>query len=92
MRSKTGGYTERLRRRRDERYRIDAEDPDRHEAEALHDLPRALLELLDRSGRLYERVRHLDKRMYVEQPEDEAPNPVLTQMDRLRGAFPGLEA
>ena len=76
----------------DERYRIDAEDVSSSEAEALHDLPRFLLELLERSGRLYERVRHLDRRMYVEKAEDEAPNPVLTQMDRLRGAFPGLEA
>jgi regulator of CtrA degradation len=76
----------------EERYRVDAEDGGVNEADALHDLPHALLELLDRSGRLYERVRHLDKRMYVEQATEEAPNPVLSQMDRLKGAFGGLEA
>ena len=76
----------------DARYRIDG-DEDTSDNEALHDLPLALLELLDRSGRLYDRVRHLDRRMYVEQAAEEAaPNPVLSQMDRLKGAFGVLEA
>jgi len=75
----------------DERYRIDAAES-HSDAEALHDLPLALLELLERSGRLYDRVRHLDKRMYVEQTEETAPNPVLSQFDRLQSAFGGVEA
>jgi regulator of CtrA degradation len=75
----------------DERYRIEGDDPEPSDAQALHDLPHALLELLDRSGRLYDRVRHLDRRMYVEQAAEEAPNPVLSQMDRLKGAFGAIE-
>jgi regulator of CtrA degradation len=43
--------------------------------------------LLERSERLYERVRHLDRRMYVEGEADEAPHPVLAQHDRLKTAF-----
>lgn len=76
----------------DSRYRVDQEEIDSGESEALHDLPLFLLELLDRSARLYDRVRHLDRRMYVEPTAEEAPNPVLSQMDRLKGAFGGLGA
>ncbi|HRD45803.1 MAG TPA: DUF1465 family protein [Caulobacter sp.] len=76
----------------DERYRVDQEEIDSAEAEALHDLPLFLLQLLDRSARLYDRVRHLDRRMYVEPAAEEAPNPVLSQMDRLKGAFGGVGA
>ena len=47
----------------------------------------SLLALLDRSERLYERVRHLDRRMYVEDTTIEVPNPVLSQFDRLQAAF-----
>lgn len=50
-------------------------------------LPSDLIALLTRSERLYERVRHLDKRMYVEGAADEAPHPVLSQHDRLKSAF-----
>jgi len=50
-------------------------------------LPGGLADLMDRSERLFERVRHLDKRMYVESAEENAPNPVLSQFDRLRDAF-----
>ena len=53
------------------------------------DLPNGLLQLLDRSERLFERVRHLDRRMYVEDTEVEVPNPVASQLDRLRSAFGG---
>lgn len=74
----------------DERYRLAAEDVCRgHAPETVEDLPSNLLLLLDRSERLYERVRHLDRRMYVEEGEEEAPNPVLSQFDRLRSAFGG---
>ncbi len=54
---------------------------------AAEGLPHELVSLLDRSERLYERVRHLDKRMYVEGVADEAPHPVLSQHDRLKTAF-----
>ncbi|MFI4965151.1 MAG: DUF1465 family protein [Caulobacterales bacterium] len=50
-------------------------------------LPPELTVLLDRSERLYERVRHLDRRMYVENAVDEGPHPVLSQHDRLKTAF-----
>ncbi|HMO44278.1 MAG TPA: DUF1465 family protein [Phenylobacterium sp.] len=42
---------------------------------------------MERSERLFERVRHLDRRMYVDVAEDAAPNPVLSHFDRLRSAF-----
>lgn len=71
----------------DERYRLGAEDICRPETETTEDLPSGLLLLLDRSERLYERVRHLDRRMYVEEAVAEAPNPVLSHFDRLQAAF-----
>ena len=55
-------------------------------------LPEGLLALADRAERLYDRVAHLDRRMYVEGPAEGAPNPVLSQFDRLRSAFDGLLA
>jgi regulator of CtrA degradation len=71
----------------DQSYRLSAESAARGEL-AKDGLPRPLLELLGRSERLFERVRHLDNRMYVEADEaPEAPSPVLAQMQRLRGAF-----
>jgi regulator of CtrA degradation len=54
---------------------------------AVEDLPFGLVNLLQRSERLYERVRHLDKRMYVEAGAEEAPRPVQAQFDRLSAAF-----
>ena len=72
---------------REDRYRLGAEDICR--GATTEDLPAGLLMLLDRSERLYERVRHLDRRMYVEEAEVEAPNPVQSQFDRLRSAFGG---
>ena len=74
----------------EDRYRIGAEAVSAASAEAseLGELPGGLLQLLDRSERLYERVRHLDKRMYVqEDAAPEAPHPVLSQMDRLKTAY-----
>ncbi|MDQ0465192.1 regulator of CtrA degradation [Caulobacter ginsengisoli] len=73
----------------DERYRL-GEEAGVDERSAAEDLPYGLLELLDRSSRLYDRVRHLDKRMYVEATEIEAPHPVLAQMSRLQDAFGGI--
>ncbi|HEX5264808.1 MAG TPA: DUF1465 family protein [Phenylobacterium sp.] len=70
----------------EERYRLTGEEVCRANGEA-DGLPGELLMLLDRSERLYERVRHLDRRMYVEGATDEAPHPVLSQQDRLKTAF-----
>jgi regulator of CtrA degradation len=54
----------------------------------VEDLPFGLVNLLQRSERLYERVRHLDKRMYIEAASaEEAPRPVQAQFDRLSAAF-----
>ena len=50
-------------------------------------LPMSLLILLDRAGRLFERVLHLDRRMYLEPQADPGSHPVLSQMDRLQQAF-----
>lgn len=73
----------------DERYRL-GEEAVSDESAAAEDLPYGLLELLERSSRLFDRVRHLDRRMYVEAPEAEAPHPVLAQLGRLQDAFGGL--
>jgi regulator of CtrA degradation len=71
----------------EDRYRLGGEEVSRGgEPEAVEDLPSGLLGLLDRSERLYERVRRLDQRMYVEGVLDEG-NAVLSQFDRLRSAF-----
>ena len=71
----------------DASYRLGAEaDPD--SASALETLPNPLCELLGRSERLFERVKHLDSRMYAEGPlQAIAPHPVQVQMERLRDAF-----
>jgi regulator of CtrA degradation len=72
----------------DERYRIGAQEVSHGEApEGMEELPNGLLTLLDRSERLYDRILHLDRRMYIEQSGEEAPHPVLSQMDRLNAAF-----
>ena len=74
----------------EDRYRLSAEDVCRaHGAAGIEDLPSELLVLLDRSERLYERVRHLDRRMYVEIGDHGASRPVQDQMDRLKHAFGG---
>ncbi len=51
------------------------------------DLPIALVEYLVRADKLYDRALHLDRRMYLDAPEEEAMNPVQSQMDRLTAAF-----
>jgi regulator of CtrA degradation len=71
----------------EDRYRLNAEEV-RHEADGGADeLPIELLELVDRAERLYDRVRHLDRRMYVEHAIEAGPHPVLSQFDRLKQAF-----
>jgi regulator of CtrA degradation len=49
-------------------------------------LPVTLADLVDRSERLFERVRHLDSRMYASTQPD-AAHPVLSQLERLKDAF-----
>ena len=73
------------------RYRIGAEAVCLGEAaDEIDELPVGLLELLDRSVRLYERIRHLDRRMYMEAAgEAHAPSPVMAQFARLKTAFGG---
>ena len=72
----------------DDRYRLTGDGGTEAHA-ASGDLPGGLLNLLERSERLFERVRHLDRRMYVEDSESDGPNPVASQLDRLRSAFGG---
>jgi regulator of CtrA degradation len=72
----------------EDRYRLNEEPARGADAEASRaELPRSLLDLADRAERLYERVRHLDRRMYVESQADEPANPVLSHFDRLKTAF-----
>ena len=70
----------------EDRYRLGGEDAGQDLADGGEDLPSGLLLLLDRSERLYDRVRHLDRRMYVEEMADLGSS-VLSQLDRLRSAF-----
>jgi regulator of CtrA degradation len=73
----------------EDRYRLQAEGPAAGGADsdaARGELPPGLLRLAERAERLYERVRHLDRRMYLEKSAEPA-NPVLTHLDRLKTAF-----
>jgi regulator of CtrA degradation len=69
-----------------ERYRM-AEELAKPGGEPAELLPGGLNSLLERAARLYERVAHLDRRMYVEAAPDAGNHPVLTQIDRLQAAF-----
>ena len=80
----------------DARYRLSAPvaedliaDVPGEEADGPAPLPGSLLGLLDRSRRLYERVSHLDRRMYCNTALEAEPNPVTAQLQRLRAAFGG---
>ena len=70
-----------------ERYRMAEPVVDETREPAAEELPGGLLALLDRSARLYERVLHLDKRMYRAERVEEADHPVLSQYDKLNAAF-----
>ena len=63
----------------------------RIETEPTHpELPIALIEYVVRAEKLYDRVLHLDRRMYLEAAgEEHAPSPVMAQFDRLKTAFGG---
>ena len=72
----------------DASYRLGAEaDPD--SAAAAETLPSPLCDLLGRSERLFERVKHLDSRMYADGALQAAagPHPVLSQLEKLQAAF-----
>ncbi len=69
-----------------DRYRL-AEPSEEGRPGPADELPSGLLQLLDRSARLYERVLHLDRRMYREEPASEADHPVLSQIEKLHAAF-----
>jgi len=74
----------------DASYRLAAEAESHGEDESpVEALPSPLAELLARSERLFERVRHLDSRMYVESGAEAGPHPVLAQLERLKDAFGG---
>jgi regulator of CtrA degradation len=67
------------------RYRMNAR---RVETEPTHpDLPIALIEYLVRADKLHDRVLHLDRRMFLDAPEEPSANPVLSQMGLLEAAF-----
>jgi len=71
----------------EDRYRIARETAPAADIDDVIGLPHALAQLLARSERLYDRVMHLDRRMYLEPPESEAPHPVLSQFEKLQAAF-----
>ena len=73
----------------DARYRLAAETAARRPDAPVEVLPIGLLDLLDRSERLYERVMHLDRRMYLDAAQEQAPHPVLSQFEKLQAAFRG---
>ena len=76
-----------------ETYRLKAEAESAETPPSGVGLPLALRDLVERSERLFERVRHLDRRVYVETVGVEGPveQPVRAQFDRLRGAFEVLQ-
>jgi regulator of CtrA degradation len=73
----------------DEKYRVGGQAVCQGGSEAGGDLPEPLLDLMERSERLYERVLYLDRKMYREAADAAPPNPVLNQVERLRAAFGG---
>jgi regulator of CtrA degradation len=75
-----------------DRYRVGDEAPRPAEGEGVDLLPEGLLSLQDRASRLYERVLHLDRRMYTDPAPDAGSHPVLQQLGRLQAAFGAAEA
>jgi regulator of CtrA degradation len=78
----------------DPRYRIGPPAPPAPAplSPVLEPLPEGLIDLQLRTERLYERIVHLDHRLYLEGGDAEAPNPVLSQFARLRDAFGDVAA
>ena len=50
-------------------------------------LPEGLIDLTERAERLFERIAHLDRRLYIEAAPREDAHPVLSQFDMLKAAF-----
>lgn len=72
----------------DDKYRLAPVRGDGGDASAA--LPGGLLSLLDRSNRLYDRISHMDRRMFVDGDMTESDiNPVMSQLQRLQSAFGG---
>lgn len=73
------------------RYRIGAQSvcQSAEIAECLDEMPAHLISLLERSARLYERVLHLDRRMFLDEEVQEQNHPVRSQLERLQAAFGG---
>ncbi|WP_442880926.1 protease adaptor protein RcdA [Brevundimonas sp.] len=67
------------------RYRLTDRKPETDPTNS--ELPIALVEYLVRTEKLHDRVLHLDRRMYLDAPEEDAVNPVQSQLDRLTAAF-----
>lgn len=72
----------------EDRYRLRPTD----EVEALSDedaraMPLGLVSLLNRTERLFDRILHLDRRMYLEALDEPVPHPVLSQHEKLLAAF-----
>lgn len=71
-----------------EKYRLMPTQASSSQIDILERMPEGLNSLLDRSSRLFERVSHLDRKMFVEADlSQEAINPVLSQMQLLTSAF-----
>ncbi len=70
-------------------YRLQAEAESTGAPGVRDDLPSALRQLVERSERLFDRVRHLDRRVYVDTVDVVGPAepPVRAQFQRLKGAF-----
>jgi len=72
----------------EDRYRL-REAPEEAAHEGASELPQAMASLMQHSHRLFDRIRHLDRRMYVDQTGEEKPHPVLSQHSQLLAAFGG---
>ncbi len=72
----------------DEKYRINlAEASDAARADVSEELPASLNDLITRSQRLFERIKHLDEMLNSCAPADAPQNPVSDQMSILHAAF-----
>lgn len=73
----------------DMRYRLDRDSPPGAGETVSEQLPRGLTELANRAEQIYERVKHLDRRMYLDTPQTPGPHPVRSQQERLEAEFGG---
>jgi regulator of CtrA degradation len=73
---------------RDPKYRLGARTICSTTAEPSEELPPRLMDLLERSQRLYERVDRLDASMFGDAPPVDV-NPVNAQLERLQAALSG---